>query len=167
MLRTSSVAVARMSVAVSSSTAIGSPGEARSVAGPTATGDPMHPAVANSATVDPASAVPLTSGAFSLAGEPGSTAVSTGGSGGVESGGGSPTGTVCCFSSPSLSSSTTASRTTWSPGPSKTCCAVGSVPSSKSPSSSRSHATDWIVPSGSAASDVNATLSPVSGLTGS
>ena len=61
------------------------PGAANAAAVPVAAGVPVQPAVEYSFTVDPASAVPFTTGVVLVLGEGGVTLVSTTGAGAVES----------------------------------------------------------------------------------
>ena len=83
MFPAASVAVALNVVVLPSTTVAVRPGAANAAAVPVAAGVPVQPAVAYSLTVDPASAVPFTTGV--VLGEDGVTLVSTTGTGAVES----------------------------------------------------------------------------------
>ncbi len=71
MLPAASVAVARKVVVLPAATVTVSPEEANAAAVPVAAGVPVHPAVGYSLTVDPASAVPFTTGVVLGLGEAG------------------------------------------------------------------------------------------------
>lgn len=77
--------MARKRVVALSGTESVRPCAANRAAGPLAAAAPVHPVVSYSLTVEPASAEPFTSGASSLAGEPGTVAVITGAAGALAS----------------------------------------------------------------------------------
>ena len=85
MFPAASVAVALNVVVLPSTTVAVRPGAANAAAVPVAAGVPVQPAVEYSFTVDPASAVPFTTGVVLVLGEGGVTLVSTTNDGAVES----------------------------------------------------------------------------------
>jgi hypothetical protein len=85
VLPAASVAVALNVVVLPNTTVTVRPGEVNAAAVPVATGEPVQPAVEYTFTVDPASAVPFTTGVVLVFGEVGVTLVNVTGAGAAES----------------------------------------------------------------------------------